>query len=159
MPHIDLIHIFLDILPYLFYFHRHFIVFPLKLLLFKYVFVVIPIYISYILNTWFVVFAMSIWGKSSSYFLNFQNVFVRLAKEFERNCRGEEAVSHLSLQKSLIPTIEWWSQKSIYFSQERTPFVNDNDANTSWLQKVLFFKQEQENIHWHWHIQGPEYVN
>ena len=64
---------------------------------------------------------------------------MRLAKEFERNCRGAEAASHLSLQKSLIHTMEWWSQKSICQFGEN-PFAIANLAYTSWLQQSLIFK-------------------
>ena len=77
------------------------------------------------------------------YFLQFQYVFVRLAKEFERNCRGAEAASHLSLQKSLISHYGVVVSKEL-FSQERILFVNANHANTSWLQQSLIFKHEQE---------------
>ena len=129
--------------------------FNMYFLFYQYVFVVFPTIFAFPLylhlfccsfkiyftfSTWFFVFTISI-CVYFVFFLHILYVFVQLPKEFERNCRGAEAASHLSLQKSLIPTMVVSKE---LFSQERILFAIANHANTSWLQQSLIFKHEQE---------------
>ena len=56
------------------------------------------------------------------FFLQFQYVFVRLAKEFERNCRGAEAAFHLSLQK--VSFTQWNGGLKGHLSIWKEPICN-----------------------------------